>query len=84
LKSETEIIQAIAEGSERVLAMLYSRYSEKIYNTALSYTKSVEDAEEITQNVFLKIYKSAAKFKGKSSLNTWIYRITINTSLNYG
>lgn len=83
MKSEIEIIQAVADGEEQAIAMLYNLYAEKIYNTALNYTKKVEDAEEITQDVFMKIYKSAATFKGDSSVNTWIYRITINTSLNY-
>ena len=63
--------------------MLYERYADRVYNTALSYIKSAEDAEEITQDVFVKIYKSAWTFKGQSSIKTWIYRIVVNTSLNY-
>ena len=83
MKNENEIIQAIANGNKKVFSTLYKQFSEKVYNTALSYTKNTEDAEEITQDVFVKVYKGAAAFKGKSSLNTWIYRITVNTSLNY-
>ncbi len=83
MNNESEIIQAIAKGDKNSFSMLYERFSEKVYNTGLSYTKNKEDAEEITQDVFVKIYKSAATFKGESSLNTWIYRIAVNTSLNY-
>lgn len=83
MNNESEIIQAIANGDKKFFSLLYEHFSEKVYNTALSYTKSIEDAEEITQDVFVKIYKNAAKFKGNSSLNTWIYRIAVNTSLNY-
>lgn len=83
MNKESDIIQSIAEGNEEAFAMLYERYSERVYNTALSYTKNVEEAEEITQDVFVKIHKSAARFKGNSALNTWIYRIVVNTSLNY-
>ncbi|MBW1299020.1 RNA polymerase sigma factor [Aquimarina litoralis] len=83
MRNENEIIQAIANGDEKALAILYNLYSEKIYNTALSYSKVPEDAEEITQDVFFKIFKNISKFKQESSLNTWVYRITINTSLNY-
>lgn len=83
MENEIEIIQAIASGKEGAFKMLYGRYADRVYNTALSYTKSAEDAEEITQDVFVKIYNSAATFKGDSSLNTWIYRIAVNTSLNY-
>ena len=83
MDKESEIIKAIANGDKKVFPILYERFSDKVYNTALSYTKNIEDAEEITQDVFIKIYKSAATFKGNSTLNTWIYRIAINTSLNY-
>lgn len=83
MKCEIEIIQSIANEDKKALGLLYELYSERIYNTALSYTKNREEAEEITQDVFIKVYKNAATFKGKSSVKTWVYRITVNTSLNY-
>ena len=83
MRSENEIIESFINGNEKAFAVLYELYSDKVYNTSLSYAKNVEDAEEITQDVFIKIYKSAATFKGESSLNTWVYRITVNTSLNF-
>ena len=83
MAQEGEIIQSIAAGKKEAFSTLYQMYADKVYNTALSYSKNVEDAEEITQDVFVKIFKNAAAFKGESSLNTWIYRITVNTSLNY-
>lgn len=48
----------------------------------LATLKNTQEAEEITQDVFVKIHRYASKFKGESSLSTWIYRITVNTSLN--
>ena len=81
--NEQQIIEGIIKGNEKAFKELYSTFSAKVYNIALSYTKNVEDAEEITQDVFIKIHKGVRSFKGDSSLNTWIYRITINTSLNY-
>ncbi|KQK26535.1 hypothetical protein AR438_04610 [Chryseobacterium aquaticum] len=54
-----------------------------VYNLALQYTQNTEDAEEITQDVFVKISKKMDGFKNESSLKTWIYRITINTSLDF-
>lgn len=80
---EGNIIQAITNGDKKGFSDLYTHYSDKVYNTALSYSKNVEDAEEITQDVFVKIFKSAGSFQGNSSLSTWIYRIAVNTSLNY-
>ena len=83
LKNDIDLIKAIGKGSERELKVLYDSYSEKVYNTALSYVKNIEEAEEITQDVFVSIYKSASGFKGNSKVSTWIYRIAVNTSLNY-
>jgi RNA polymerase sigma-70 factor (ECF subfamily) len=63
--------------------MLYARHSSQVYNTALLYCHNAEDAEEVTQDVFIKLFKKAASFKGQSAESTWIYRITVNTALNY-
>lgn len=79
---ELELIKSIAKGNKPAYRKLYDSYSLKVYNTALSYCQKIEDAEEVTQDVFTKIFLNASTFKGNSSLNTWIYRITVNTSLN--
>jgi RNA polymerase sigma-70 factor (ECF subfamily) len=76
------LIIAIAAGDQHSFQMLYQHFSDKVYNTAISYTQNEKDAEEVTQDVFTSIYRNAAKFKGDASVSTWIYRITVNTSLN--
>ncbi|MEO1436182.1 MAG: RNA polymerase sigma factor [Bacteroidota bacterium] len=80
---ELQNIQAIADGDRQAFLQLYQEYADLVYNLALSYVKHIPDAEEITQDVFTKIHRKAGQFKGGSSLKTWIYRITINTSLTY-
>lgn len=62
---------------------LYNQYSVLVYNIALNYLQNIEDAEEITQDVFIQINNSLDKFQKKSSLKTWIYQITINKCLDY-
>ena len=62
---------------------IYKIHSSLVYNLALNYTQNVQDAEEVTQNVFLSIHEKLDKFKDESQLKTWIYRITINKSLDY-
>jgi RNA polymerase sigma factor (sigma-70 family) len=62
---------------------LYNEYSVLIYNVALNYLQNIEDAEEITQDVFIQLHTSLHKFQEKSSLKTWIYRITINKCLDF-
>ena len=54
-----------------------------VYNLALQYTQNTEDAEEITQDVFVKIHNKLNSFKNQSEIKTWIYRITINQSLDF-
>lgn len=61
---------------------MYLLYKNKVYNTALGYLQSVEDAEEITQDVFLTIFSKAGTFRGDAQVSTWIYRMTINKALN--
>jgi RNA polymerase sigma factor (sigma-70 family) len=63
--------------------MLYNEYSVLVYNVALNYLQNVEDAEEITQDVFIQLHTSLHKFQENSSLKTWIYRITINKCLDF-
>lgn len=62
---------------------IYDQYKILVFNVALNYLQNIEDAEEITQDVFIQVYNSISTFNEKSSLKTWIYRITVNKSLDY-
>ncbi|WP_333600892.1 RNA polymerase sigma factor [Flavobacterium sp.] len=62
---------------------LYQEYRVLVFNVALNYLQNLEDAEEITQDVFVKVYHSLENFNQKSSFKTWIYRITINQCLDF-
>lgn len=62
---------------------LFYAYKDMVFNLALQYVQQTEDAEEITQDVFVSIYKNQAHFKQNASLKTWIYRITINHCLDF-
>ncbi len=77
-----ELLGEIGRGSEPALAELYQLFKARVFNTTLGYLQNAAEAEELTQDVFVKIYHSAAQFEGKSSVSTWIYRITVNLSLD--
>lgn len=62
---------------------LYDQYSKLVFNLALQYVQNQQDAEEIVQDVFVSIHQNQDQFEGKSSAKTWIYRITVNKSLDY-
>ena len=61
----------------------YNQYKLVVYNVAINYVQNLEDAEEITQDVFVKAFKSYHKFNHNSDVKTWLYRIAINTSLDF-
>jgi len=62
---------------------IYREFHLLVFNVALNYLQNTEDAEEVTQDVFVKIYNSLNNFNQKSSYKTWIYRITINQCLDF-
>jgi RNA polymerase sigma factor (sigma-70 family) len=65
------------------LKAFYDKYKSIVYNLALSYSANKEDAEEITQDVFLTVFNKMSGFRNESKVETWIYRVTINKSLDY-
>lgn len=62
---------------------IYEQHKDMVYNVALSYLQNAADAEEVTQDVFVKVYQKRARFANLSSLKTWIYRIAKNTCLDF-
>ena len=62
---------------------IYDNNKDQVYNLALQYVQNQHDAQEITQDVFVAVYKSMSSFRKDSLMSTWIYRITINKSLDY-
>jgi RNA polymerase sigma factor (sigma-70 family) len=65
------------------LEILYRNYSTLVFNLALQYVQNVEDAEEITQDVFVTVHQKWATFRQDAAPSTWIYRIAINKSLDF-
>jgi RNA polymerase sigma-70 factor (family 1) len=80
---QDKLIEELKRGDSKALESLFNIYKDKVFNTAISYVQNPQDAEEITQDVFVEVFNSAGKFKGESGLSTWIYRITVNKSLDF-
>lgn len=68
---------------ESAFKEIFDRYVERVFGLIYRYTGSYPETEELTQDVFLKIFNKANTFKGHSKLSTWIYRITVNVCKNY-
>ena len=77
-----ELLHSIASGDREAFRKLYDIFQSRVYNTCLSYLQNAEDAEETTQDVFVDVYQSAASFRQRSTVSTWIYRIAINKCLD--
>lgn len=69
--------------SKEEFISIYEVYKDLVYNVCLNYLQNKEEAEEVFQDVFLKVHSKLENFNTKSTLKTWIYRISINTSIDY-
>jgi RNA polymerase sigma-70 factor, ECF subfamily len=78
----TALVAAAKAGDARAFEALVSRYRKRIFALALHITGSASEADDIAQDVFLKAYRALAEFEGRSQFFTWVYRMTVNRSLN--
>ncbi len=83
LTEEQLFIQSLKSGDSLAYEKLVKLYQNKVYNTCYSFLKQSDIAEDQTQEVFILIFNSIAQFEEKSSLKTWIYRITVSRCLDY-
>ena len=82
LYTDTYYIQRIQAGDVACFACLLDKYSRPINSLILKVVQNQEEAEELAQDTFMKVFKNLASFKGDCSFSTWIYRIVVNTSLD--
>lgn len=80
--SDQVYIEAILNGETHAFSFLVDRYKDLVFSLALGMLKHKEEAEEVAQDTFVKVYKSLRKFKGDSKFSTWIYRVAYNTCLD--
>lgn len=78
-----EIIKGLIRGDQAVFTEVVNEWQHMIYNTALSIVQQNEDAEDITQDVFVTLYEKINEFREESALSTWLYRITVRKALDH-
>ena len=81
MKAENLSLDALRTGDKAEIAVLVEIFMDPVYRLALRMTGNEQDAEDITQETFIKVIKSLPEFEGRSQLATWIYRIAMNESL---
>lgn len=82
LGDDAQLIAACRRGEARAMEMLYHQYKRRVFGMAHRIV-GASDAEEVAQEVFVRIFRALANFRGDSALSTWIYRLTVNASLSY-
>jgi RNA polymerase sigma-70 factor (ECF subfamily) len=80
--TERELIGRMQAGDPAAVTELATIYGPRIHQLAFRYTKNWEDAEEVTQDVLLKVFRKIDAFRGDAALSSWIYRITFNTAMS--
>lgn len=76
-------VERARQGDESAFEALVNLYGKKVYNTACRICKNEADAEDVAQEVFLKVYRALPNFKGESSFSTFLYRVTVNACLDF-
>ena len=79
--SDHELTKKVAAGDMQALEEVYRRYHRRVYNLCLRMTRSVAEAEDITQEVFIHLMRKSGSFRGESAFATWLYRLTTNSVL---
>lgn len=82
--TDEELVSAIVQDNNTLLfEVLYDRFAPLVYNKCYGFAKDADEAKDLTQDVFLKLFVKLASFKGKSKFSTWLYAFTYNHCVNY-
>lgn len=79
--SEAEVIRRAQNGDAEAFAALFHTHKTRVYSLCLRMTKNTAEAEDLTQEAFLHVFRKLAAFRSNSALSTWLYRVTVNTVL---
>lgn len=82
-ETDIELIELVKTGHTAAYRELITRYKDYAYTIAFRVLANREDAEEVTQDAFVKVYKGVANFQANSKFSTWLYRIVLNTAISY-
>jgi RNA polymerase sigma-70 factor (ECF subfamily) len=79
--SERSLVQRAQQGDEQAFAALFQAHKKRVFSVCLLMTKDTADAEDLTQEAFLQVFRSIGSFRGDSAFSTWLYRVAVNTVL---
>ena len=73
--------QALTEGDRQVFHELYQKHHRRVFSTCLRMTENVPEAEDLTQEVFIQLFRTIGSFRGEAAFTTWLHRLTVNQVL---
>ncbi len=82
-REETEIISRCQQGDQEALKEIFDKYHEKVYRIAYGVVRQREEALDVVQEVFIKLFRSIKNFKGRSHFYTYLYRMVMNTAIDH-
>lgn len=80
---DEELISYIVKGKTELFSVIIDRYQSKVFSTAYNYTHDQEEARDLTQEIFIKLYNNLQSYKNKASFSTWLYRIAVNRCIDW-
>jgi RNA polymerase sigma-70 factor (ECF subfamily) len=83
LTNETELIEQLKQGDEAAFKTIVEQWKDMVYNTILGIVQNETEAEDLAQDVFIKVFEKINTFKGDSKFSTWLYRIATTTALDH-
>ncbi len=81
--SDEQLIKEVISGNQTAFKSLMEKYQLQVFRTVMGFVHTKEDAEEVTQDIFIRVYQSLSSFHHDAEFSTWLYRITVNMSLNF-
>jgi len=82
-REDAQLVQEALAGNQLSFQLLVERYQQRVFSLARHYTKNLVEVEDIAQDTFLKAYRRLDTFQRQSSFSTWLYRIAVNTALDF-
>ena len=83
MSHETELIEQLKQGDESAFKVIVEQWQDMVYNTILGIVQNETEAEDLAQDVFIKVFEKISTFKGDSKFSTWLYRIATTTALDH-
>jgi RNA polymerase sigma-70 factor, ECF subfamily len=80
-ESQFSLVRRAQSGDEQAFAELFQQHKSRVYSVCLLMTKDVADAEDLTQEAFLQVFRTIGSFRGDAAFSTWLYRVAVNTVL---